>query len=98
MRALSATHVWGGRICCCYSQAITVPWFKLLELPLRRINVTVPLVVGVHCKFNGVPADAARPSAGILKGFGFAAKAARGALRSARTVVKRKYIMRDVGW
>ena len=38
------------------SHAITVPLFKSLAAPLRRVKVTGPLVVGFHVKVEGFPA------------------------------------------
>ncbi len=74
-----------------YLLAMTVPEFRLLELPLRRTSVTVPCVVGFHCRVKGLPPFAAMPASGMMKGLGFCASATRGAARSARTV--RKYIV-----
>lgn len=68
----------------------------MFELPDRRTSVTVPLVVGFHDKVNGVPALAARPSCGMLNGFGFAANA-NGVAQSARIVERRRYIIAAKG-
>ena len=58
---------------------MTVPSFRLLLLPLLKIRVTVPSVVGFHWRSRGWPPVAERPESGILKAF--CARARRGALR-----------------
>lgn len=40
-------------------EAMTVPSARLLAVPLRNTSVTVPCVVGFHCKSRGWPAEGA---------------------------------------
>lgn len=44
-----------------YAQASTVPLFKSLAGPLRKVRVTVPEVVGVHVNVDDVPAVTEKP-------------------------------------
>jgi hypothetical protein len=68
---------------------MTFPVFRLFDAPLLNTKVTVPCVVGCQDNFNVSPASAEYPCGGTLKGFGFCAKARRGAARATRMVVKR---------
>ena len=51
-----------------YAQASTVPLFKSLAGPLRKVRVTVPEVVGVQVNVDDVPAVTVEPP-GIVGGF-----------------------------
>ena len=73
---------------------MTVPSFKLSELPLRRTNVTVPSVVGVHFIDEACPPLNESPSEGMLKGFDCCASAKSGALSRANAVETEKYIVK----
>lgn len=53
---------------CEYAQASTVPLFKSLAGPLRKVRVTVPEVVGVQVNVDDVPAVTVEPPE-IVGGF-----------------------------
>jgi len=68
-------------------EAMTVPAMRLLEGPLRSINVTVPDVVGFQVRSVGEPAVTEYPPLGTLKGF--AALCAYARIGAARSIKER---------
>ena len=68
-----------------YTQASTVPLFKSLAGPLRKVRVTGPEVVGVHENVDDSPAVTVKPG-GVFGGFDVAPDcAATAAIRHATT-------------
>ena len=53
---------------CNYAQTSTIPLFKFFVSPLRRVNVTVPDVVGVQVNVDDWPAVTVNPG-GVVGGF-----------------------------
>ena len=75
---------------------MTVPLFRSLAAPLRRVRVTVPWVVGVHCTVVAWPAVSMKPG-GTLNGLGLLPElvcAATAAARQAMNVRGAKRIVR----
>ena len=63
---------------------MTVPLFKALLAPSRRVRVTLPEVVGFQLKVVALPAVSWYPPEGMLKGFAFEPWAMAPAMKSAR--------------
>lgn len=51
-------------------EAMVMPLLAVVTEPHWIFRVTVPLVVGCHCRVVGVPAEKLYPAAGMRKGLG----------------------------